>query len=161
MLKLISFLDSSAAFVQAFDCLLMLFCGIYCLRTGAGLTAKIAEDCHGLFTGATGLQAENTSNCWGKSTNGIGLRADYAAMNCKGVSTNGNGLEADISATNCYGETSNAAAVGLKVVGTANTCGGKAPNGGGITIQAAIGIGCTTYGGTTSIPAANKFLGTP
>ena len=33
MLKLISFLDSSAPFVQAFDFLLMLVCGFYCLRS--------------------------------------------------------------------------------------------------------------------------------
>jgi hypothetical protein len=33
VLKLISFLDSSAPFVQAFDFLLMLLCGIYCLRS--------------------------------------------------------------------------------------------------------------------------------
>src|SRR5437016_440513 len=33
MLKFISFLDSSTPFVQAFDFLLMLFCGIYCLRS--------------------------------------------------------------------------------------------------------------------------------
>ena len=33
MLKLISFLESSTPFVQAIDCLLMLLCGIYCLRS--------------------------------------------------------------------------------------------------------------------------------
>jgi hypothetical protein len=33
MLKLILFLDSSAPFVQAFDFLLMLLCGIYCLSS--------------------------------------------------------------------------------------------------------------------------------
>jgi hypothetical protein len=33
MAKLISFLDSSTPFVQAFDFLLMLFCGFYCLRS--------------------------------------------------------------------------------------------------------------------------------
>ena len=33
MFKLISFLDSSTPFVQAFDFLLMLFCGFYCLRS--------------------------------------------------------------------------------------------------------------------------------
>ena len=33
MLKLISFLDSSTPFVQAFDFLLMLLCGFYCLRS--------------------------------------------------------------------------------------------------------------------------------
>ena len=33
MLKLISFLDSAAPFVQAVDFLLMLACGIYCLRS--------------------------------------------------------------------------------------------------------------------------------
>lgn len=33
MLKLISFLDSSTPFIQAFDFLLMLFCGFYCLRS--------------------------------------------------------------------------------------------------------------------------------
>jgi hypothetical protein len=35
MLKLINVLDSSAAFVQAFDFVLMLLCGIYCLRSRA------------------------------------------------------------------------------------------------------------------------------
>jgi hypothetical protein len=33
MLKLISFLDSSTPFIQAFDFLLMLACGVYCLRS--------------------------------------------------------------------------------------------------------------------------------
>jgi hypothetical protein len=33
VLKLINFLDSSAPFVQAFDFLLMLACGVYCLRS--------------------------------------------------------------------------------------------------------------------------------
>ena len=33
MAKLISFLDSSTPFVQAFDFLLMLICGVYCLRS--------------------------------------------------------------------------------------------------------------------------------
>ena len=33
MLKLIQFLDSSTPFVQAFDFLLMLACGIYCWRS--------------------------------------------------------------------------------------------------------------------------------
>ena len=33
MLKLISFLESSTPFVQAIDCLLMLLCGVYCLRS--------------------------------------------------------------------------------------------------------------------------------
>src|SRR5438132_12560281 len=33
MAKLISFLDSSAAFVEAFDFLLMVFCGTYCVRS--------------------------------------------------------------------------------------------------------------------------------
>jgi hypothetical protein len=33
MLKLVSFLDSTAGVVQAFDCLLMIFCGFYCLRS--------------------------------------------------------------------------------------------------------------------------------
>jgi hypothetical protein len=33
VLKLITFLDSSAAFVQGFDFLLMVACGVYCLRS--------------------------------------------------------------------------------------------------------------------------------
>lgn len=33
MLKLISFLDSSTPFVQAVDFLLMLACGVYCIRS--------------------------------------------------------------------------------------------------------------------------------
>ena|ERR1700682_5057640 len=33
MLKLISFLDSITPFVQALDCMLMLGCGVYCLRS--------------------------------------------------------------------------------------------------------------------------------
>ena len=33
MAKLISFLDSSTPVVQAFDFLLMLICGVYCLRS--------------------------------------------------------------------------------------------------------------------------------
>ena len=33
MTKLISFLDSTAPFIQAFDFLLMVACGIYCLRS--------------------------------------------------------------------------------------------------------------------------------
>jgi hypothetical protein len=33
MVKLISLLDSAAPFVQALDCLLMLVCGVYCLRS--------------------------------------------------------------------------------------------------------------------------------
>src|ERR1700704_539303 len=36
MPKLISFLDASTPFVQAFDFLLMFFCGIYCLRSLRG-----------------------------------------------------------------------------------------------------------------------------
>src|SRR5205814_892073 len=33
MLKLISFLDSSTPFIQAFDFLIMLGCGLYCIRS--------------------------------------------------------------------------------------------------------------------------------
>jgi hypothetical protein len=33
MLKLISVLDSATPFVQAFDCLLMLGCGVYCVMS--------------------------------------------------------------------------------------------------------------------------------
>jgi hypothetical protein len=33
MLRLISFLDSSAPFVQGFDFVLMVVCGLYCLRS--------------------------------------------------------------------------------------------------------------------------------
>jgi lysylphosphatidylglycerol synthetase-like protein (DUF2156 family) len=33
MLKLISFLDSATPFIQAFDFLLMLACGVYCIRS--------------------------------------------------------------------------------------------------------------------------------
>jgi hypothetical protein len=34
--KLITFLDSVTPIVQAVDCLLMLFCGVYCLRSTRG-----------------------------------------------------------------------------------------------------------------------------
>jgi hypothetical protein len=69
-------------------------------------------------------------------------------------------LDIVVTASECFGITSNATGVALKVLGTANVCGGQ-NKANGTAIQAAIGIGCTTYGGTNSIPPANKFLGTP
>ena len=36
MLKVISLLDSVTPFVQAFDCLLMILCGVICLRSARG-----------------------------------------------------------------------------------------------------------------------------
>jgi hypothetical protein len=63
-------------------------------------------------------------------------------------------LEAAVTANACFGSTGNASAIGLKVTGTANVCGGQ-NTANGVAIQATIGIGCGLYGGTASI--TNKY----
>jgi hypothetical protein len=93
-------------------------------------------------------------NCYGESNTGTGLAA--AAKSCEGKSSSGIGLDATYSADSCIGITSTAAHPALHVLGTANVCAGQNPA--GVAIQAATGIGCSTFGGSTSI--ANKFLGT-
>jgi len=128
--------------------------------TGVGIDATTANNCYGVAnTSGTGLKANVATGCNGQSTTGTGLQANIAHA-CQGQSKSGIGLDCVITASECYGSTTNAGAVALKVVGTANVCGGQ-NSGGGIALQAAIGIGCTTFGGTTSIPPANKYFGTP
>ncbi len=130
-------------------------------QSGIGVNVNYsASDCVGTSQGVyPGVKAANAINCKGTGIFGAGLSAE-TAMNCTGTSTTSNGIECVITATGCYGYTSASNAIGLSVVGTANACGGGNA-GGGTAIKAAIGIGCTTYGGTNNIPPANKFLGTP
>ena len=144
--------------------------GIYCDNaqnsygynsvSGTGLFARNAQNCYGYgTTGSTGLVVNTAQNCYGyNSGSGVGLSAELA-NNCRGESVSGIGLNCIITANGCYGITGNAASPALKVTGTANSCGG-ANTAGGTAIQAGVGIACGDYGGTNSIPAANKFFGT-
>lgn len=132
-------------------------------QEGVGISVTTAMNCFGNTNGnANGVGATNATNCYGYSANGIGLYAEMSATNCTGISGANHGLEADHNASNCYGQTGGTGKYGLYVMGTANTCGGKNSSGvSEIAIKATVGIGCTTYGGITDIPAGGKFLGTP
>jgi hypothetical protein len=130
------------------------------IGSGTGISGSTVENCRGITFTGVGISATTAHNCYGvANTSGTGLQANVATS-CEGQSASGIGLNCVFTASECYGITTNAGAVALKVLGTANVCSGQ-NNGGGIAIQAAIGIGCTTFGGTTSIPPAQKFLGTP
>jgi hypothetical protein len=124
--------------------------------SGDGLYAETAFNCRGTSTSGAGVLAITANNCVGFSASGDGVSAE-TALGCRGISAVGHGLDVT-TATSCFGLTQSAAAVGLKVFGTANVCFG-ANTAGGTAIQASIGIGCTTSLGTTAI--GNKFLGTP
>lgn len=126
-----------------------------------GIVTSIASNCKGTTEGGGyGVSVTNTAtNCFGHSISGTGLLASIA-KGCQGDSQNGIGLYATIGADNCYGTTQNVSQPALKVGGTANGCSGLNYNG-GVAVQAVIGVACCTFGGTMSIPAGGKFLGTP
>lgn len=132
--------------------------GCYGSGTG-GIVVESVTNCSGVGTTGPGIQAQVATNSQGNSSSGVGLQADLLATNCRGVSTVNTGLFSAVTANACFGSTSNASAVGLKVNGTANVCGGQNTSG-GTAIQATVGIGCGLYGGTSNIPANGKFLGT-
>jgi hypothetical protein len=124
--------------------------------TGNGVGGATTLNCYGESIDANGLNAQVAFNCSGTSTSSYGLAANVAT-NCVGRSTSGIGLYADYSALSCFGS-SQSGTYGLQVIGTASFCAGA--RFGGTALKAAIGIGCTTFGGSVD-PATVKFLGTP
>lgn len=106
------------------------------LMAGDDAAAGTAENCRGIVTGGTGtgLSAETAANCFGQSTAGTGLSA--------------------ATATNCSAYTASGS-IAMSVAGTANSCRGNNGKAGGIAIQAAIAVSCTSAGGTISAP--NKY----
>lgn len=108
----------------------------------------------GISINGYGINAENVINSQGRSAGGIGLAA-IIASNCDGRSDTNTGLTCNV-ASNCRRVTTTGS-YGLTASGTASYCVGL--NSGGVAIQAAIAIGCTTISGTVRSPS--KHLGTP
>lgn len=126
----------------------------------SGIVVETVSNCAGNGTTGPGIHAQVATNSEGISNSGIGLQVDLLATNCRGVSSSNTGLDAAVTANSCFGSTGNFSAIGLKVTGTANVSGGQ-NTAGGVAIQATVGIGCGLYGGSSNIPSAGKFLGTP
>ena len=133
---------------SAADCFGVTFAG-----TGTALFTGTATNCRARAANGIALQASTAENCHGKSAAaGIGVDAEVAT-NCFGESTSGLGLQASM-ATNCSAHTATGS-IAMSVAGTANSCRGNNGKAGGIAIQAAIAVSCTSAGGTIS--ATNKY----
>jgi len=116
---------------------------------------KNVQNCRGVASAGSGVEALQAMNCTGTSSSGTGLVAQNAT-NCEGISTSGTGLTAE-NATNCFGG-STSGAFGLNILGTASFC--RAQRNGGTAIVATIAIGCTVNG-TGTVTSGQKHLGTP
>lgn len=130
-----------------------------------GLTADTALNCTGSNTGGTyGLFCfSDATNCIG--TNSGTTTATYGlycatATNCSGKNTSTGASTYGLlttNAMNCTGTTSGTASTnrGISALGTLTSCRGVGGGGTAVAIEAAIAIGCTFSGGTTSI--TNKY----
>jgi hypothetical protein len=126
--------------------------GFAFIGTGISCTQN-ADNCTGESNSSIGLQCVVATNCTAASTSGAGISATSVA-NSRGTSTSGVGITAS-NATNCEGR-STGGPFGMSITGTASFCRGF--RAGGVAIQAAIAVACTSGGGTIT---GNKQLGTP
>jgi hypothetical protein len=127
-------------------------------QSALGITADSVSNCvaYGCGISSSGPVTNSSGSALGPGfTTGI---EGGVVLNCQGVSGSGFGIYAHRVAMNCYALNTSTDHPALRVDGTANSC-SAANGGGGLAIQASIGIGCTTLGGGTSI--THKFLGTP
>jgi hypothetical protein len=88
---------------------------------GNGVTANVANGCHGTSTSGRGVTAIVANNCYGYGGSGAGVFAN-AANNCYGYGGSGAGVWAD-TANNCFGYS--ASGTGLYVSFAASTCHGE------------------------------------
>lgn len=146
-------------------------------RTHSGLQGVTISNSVGeALLNGDGISGFNIMNCFGESQTGSGIAAFRSALNSTGISASGTGLETDMAKNshgssnsgmgidavylvdNCVAINNTASLPALKVIGTANIC-SAANQAGGVAIDATVGIGCTTFGGSSEVDV--KFLGTP
>ncbi len=125
---------------------------------GQGIFGNVFTNCYGTSSSNYGLNAYTVNSSYGSSGSGNGIGA-WIANGSQGVSSSAMGIYANYVVNSCFGQSSGSGGYGIYTGGGAYFSGGACP--GGVAIHAGAGVGAYTFGGSTDIPAAGKFLGTP